>query len=132
MRPTQKGFSLLELLVAFAIMALSLGALYRASGGTVRGSLTAEHQGRATWLAASLLEAHEVVLPQGIEESGESAGIRWSLRSAPYAQAPAGPGVVGLHQIWVHLAWDDGGRPQTLELSTLRPERGPVAGSRAR
>ena len=32
----QTGFSLLELLVAFVIMAFSLGMLYQASGGTVR------------------------------------------------------------------------------------------------
>ena len=31
-----RGFSLLELLVAFAIMAMSLAMIYRAVGGSVR------------------------------------------------------------------------------------------------
>ena len=31
---TQRGFTLLELLVAFAIMAISLGMLYRARGSS--------------------------------------------------------------------------------------------------
>ena len=35
-RPRNGGFSLLELLVAFAIMALAVGLLYRVSGGSVR------------------------------------------------------------------------------------------------
>ena len=126
----QRGFSLLELLVAFVIMAMSLAVLYRASGGTVTTALAVERQGQAAVLASSLLNSHDVVPAEGLQASGQRAGMAWTLRSAPYAGNPAEPGAVLLHQVWVRLTWDDGGREGVLELTTLRPQRLPVAGGR--
>lgn len=126
----QRGFSLLELLVAFVIMAMSLAVLYRASGGTVTTALTVERQGQAAVLATALLNTHDVVPPEGLQAAGERAGMVWTLRSAPYAGNPAEPGAVLLHQLWVRLTWNDAGREGVLELSTLRPQRLPVAGGR--
>ena len=131
-RPRQQGFTLLELLVAFAIMALSLGALYRASGGTVVAALAVERQGQAALLAQSLVNAHDVVPSGGLQASGERAGMAWSLRSEPYENNPAEPGAVLLHRLMVRVAWEDAGRPGVLEWATLRPERQPLAGARLR
>lgn len=126
----QKGFSLLELLVAFVIMATSLAVLYRASGGTVTMALAVERQGQAAVLATSLLNSHDVVPPEGLQASGQRAGMTWTVRSAPYPGNPADPGAVLLHQVWVRLTWEEGGREGMLELTTLRPQRLPVAGGR--
>jgi len=128
----QRGFSLLELLVAFVIMAMSLAVLYRASGGTVTTALAVERQGQAAVLATSLLNAHDVVPPEGLQSSGQSAGMAWTLRSEPFAGNPAEPGAVLLHQVWLRLTWEDpNGREGALELTTMRPQRQPVAGGRA-
>jgi len=58
-RRPQHGFSLLEVLVALAILAMSLGVLYQAAGGSVRNVQTVEHRMRAILLAQSLLQMYD-------------------------------------------------------------------------
>lgn len=124
----QGGFSLLELLVAFVIMAMSLGMLYRASGGTVRSIGDTEQALRASLLAQSLLNARDAVPETGWQEAGESAGIGWQVRSAPFRSTISGPDVVVLHQVRVRLAWTDARGAQQAEYSTLLPQAKAAAG----
>ncbi len=124
-----RGFSLLELLVALAIMSLSLGVLYRAVGGGVRtvGDMAAYN--RAVAIGESLLAAREMVPAAGINESGGWQGYQWSLVSSPFeAAAPNQP---ALHRLQVDVGWSDGLRQRSLSLASLRPQSGkPQAGSR--
>lgn len=119
----QAGFSLLELLVAFSIMAMSLGLLYRVAGGSVRQvSDTHQHQ-QATWLAESLLASRQVVRADGWNESGESGGLRWQVRSSPYATELNGPKAIPLHEIQIEITWPLVRRTGRLEAVTLLPEQ---------
>lgn len=129
-RARAQGFSLLELLVAFVIMAFSLTAIYQASGGSVRQVQDTELHQRANALAESLLALKSVVPSEGWNESGESAGMTWSVRSAPYTTEHQGPTVTPLHQIWLTVSWMDRNRARELVLTTLRPQRLPQAGGR--
>lgn len=131
-RSVQGGFSLLELLVAFVIMAMSLGMLYRASGGTVRSLGDTEQAMRATLLAQSLFNSRDAVPASGWRESGESAGFSWQVESAPFPTESRGPGVVVLHQVRVTLAWTDARGPRQVEYSTLLPQATPMPGGSAR
>ena len=134
MRP--RGFSLLEMLVAFAIMAMSLGLLYRAAGSSAVQTRDLELRQHALWLAESLLNIHNTVDSGGWNESGEEVGYHWHVSSQPYDSPlpPAQGGVaplippVKLHAVHIAVQWDMGSRPSQVELGTLLPERPPRPG----
>ncbi len=119
----QRGLTLLELLVAFAIMALSLGMLYRAMGGSARSVADVDRYQRAVVLAQSLLSLRDTVPEQGWNQAGESAGYQWRIASAPFATDVKGPTVPLLHEVNILITWSDGARTRSFELNTLRPQR---------
>jgi general secretion pathway protein I len=120
-RVSSAGFTLLEVVVALAIMSISLGVLYRAVGGGVRtvGDLSA--YSRAVAVGESVLQMRDAVPAEGWNESGEWAGFRWAVASAPY-EPGTGPGVA-LHRVQVDIAWFDGLREKNFSLVSLRPQQ---------
>jgi len=131
-RRRQDGFSLLELLVAFVIMAFSLGMLYQASGGTVRSLGDTEQHLRATMLAQSVLNSRDSVPQAGWNESGESAGFAWRVSSIPFRTAISDAKAPSLQQVEIVIGWNDRNGPRQLELSTLLPQARPAPGATIR
>lgn len=127
----QHGLSLLELLVAFAILALSLGVLYRITGASVRSSASVDATLRATELARSLLTL-DAVPPGGWSQDGESAGYAWQITSAPFETPITAPAAPGLFEVLLTITWRDVHGPRSMQWRTLRPERKPLAGEVSR
>ncbi len=133
------GFSLLEMLVAFAIMALSLGLIYKMAGGSARHTGELIHNQNAIWLAQSLLAGQSRIPTGGWNETGTSEGYKWEVKSSPYSAAGSGQSAadgsgntIALHRVQVTVSWDMDARPGQLELVTLLPEVKPVVGQGTR
>lgn len=122
-----RGLSLLELLVALAILAGSLALVYRVLGGQARSVGDLALRQRAVLLAESLLASRESLGPEGWQEVGQDGPVRWTVRSQP-EPPPASPEVPRLHRVELQLTWTSGLRSQGLELRTRRPERRPDPG----
>jgi len=126
-RGKEKGFSLLEILVAFAIAAMALGLLYQIMGSNARqvGDLV-DHE-RAMLLAESLLSVQATVPEAGLNETGQAAGYAWQIESHPYAtpgqQTSLNP--VPLHEVRVTVHWGEGAGRQFV-LTSLRPQARPM------
>lgn len=120
-----QGFSLLEVLVALSIMALSLGVLYQAAGGSVRNAAHLERHAYAVVIAEGLLARTQATPPEGISASAETPdGFRWSLISTPYAgRVGARDSAEGwpFHGLRAEVVWESLGREHRVTLETVVP-----------
>jgi general secretion pathway protein I len=91
-RVGEHGFSLLEVLVSFVILALTVTVLLRAYGTSVRNAGLAEQHLKAATLAESLLArlGRDVALRPG-EASGQVGAYRWHWLIQPYELPPVAP-----------------------------------------
>ena len=110
----EQGFSLLEVLVAMAVLALSLGVLYQAMGNGLRNLGNAGDWGRAMILAESQLNEAAARRPlQAGRESGRQGPFRWTVEVSQY-EPPERPGrFQPPFQPWrisVEVRWDKGRR----------------------
>jgi general secretion pathway protein I len=120
-RRRQRGLTLLELLVAFSIMAMSLGMLYKAMGGSARQAGDLARRQEAGILALTVLSMRDSVTAQGWQDSGSSGAYAWSVSSQPFETASVTK--TPLHQITVTVGWSDGGSDKRIVTHTLLPQR---------
>lgn len=118
-RARSRGFTLIEVLVAFALVALILGAALRLVSGGLNDSDAAERHTLAVLVAESrIAEAGATVsLEPGITEGTASGNFRWR-REIRQLNGQTNDDPLPLYAVTVDVAWDDG---PGVRLATLRP-----------
>ncbi len=119
-RSFQGGFSLLEMVVAIAILALSLGTLYQATSGATRNVRSAEKYAYGVELARSLVADNSLVPVSGKSASGQTqGGFSWSVRTSP-VDMPSSRALQGaLHNLEVVVSWRDGSKRREVLLNSV-------------
>ncbi len=116
------GFTLIEVLVAFTILALGLVLIQETFSGSTRSRVKAQDRAEAQALASSLMALAGAVYREPGTFSGEDAnGRAWRLESKRL-ERPEGPALaLPLFELEVNVAtvsW--GGQPSELSLKTVK------------
>ncbi len=113
-----RGFSLIEVVVSFIILALALGALMSGLAAGVRGTDRAAQASLALLYAESLLAETGASVPLAVgETTGErDGGYRWKRDIRPYPVKPA----EGVTPYQVSISVTPPGRGNAITLTTLR------------
>lgn len=127
---SQRGFTLLEVIVALVIAGLAAVALMQAVGTGLHATRTASMVDQAIVRAKSHLAAaaYGTRLVPGDTRGDDGGGFRWRLRIVPVASAAVRPLLAGprapsavavtLYGISVWIAWNEGGRERAVHLYT--------------
>ncbi|MDR2710656.1 MAG: prepilin-type N-terminal cleavage/methylation domain-containing protein [Burkholderiales bacterium] len=79
------GFSLLEVLVAFVVLAVLGTALFKLFGGAMNNAASADAWSRAVAVAQNQLAQASVMQPlQATSANGKDGDVQWSLIVEPY------------------------------------------------
>jgi general secretion pathway protein I len=132
-RTRDRGFSLIEVTVAFAIAAISLGVLGNIFGNGSRNLATTGQYSGAVELAESLIAEHGrqagALIPLTVQSNED---YRWTVTTQVYdgesdAAESRTPDDIGqstpfyLVKITVDVTWGSTNSPHAISVSTLRP-----------
>jgi general secretion pathway protein I len=119
-RRISAGFSLLEMVVALSILALSLGALYRATGTATRTASIDEKYAYSVELARSLLAENGKVPASGANLTGETnGGFTWYVKTMPLAYGRSSSPDTLLYEIEAGVSWIDSGKRREVVLNSV-------------
>ena len=126
-RLAEQGFSLLEVLVAFAILAISMGILFQSYSTGVRGVTLSREYAKATELAQSQLAQVGSAIPlQDGTLSGEWADqYQWMVAIGRASELQRPDSVYVLYSVDIRVGWLEGERQRSVNLSTLKLASGP-------
>ena len=119
-----RGFSLLEVLVAFSILAIALGVLLQIFATALRSSkLGTESIAETVLWAESLLAGVDLETAPPGEETGETGGrYQWTRRVQPYFPAHLDPETLPLdaYRVTVSVLWQEAAKRRAVSLISLR------------
>ena len=128
---SERGFTLLELIVATVILAVAIVGLLSGISGALRNAARLTAYDRVVQLARlrmndalldSRLSQNRVV--SGEFDSSQTGGVQagWQARVSPFEGPPnAGPGQVVLQRVELEIWWMSGPERRTFTLDAYRP-----------
>ena len=122
------GFTLLEIIVAFAILALGLTYLIGTLSGASRQLRQGGDAGRAALHAQSVLDQYASALSKPTSADGalDEGRYRWRMEALPWKDPqaatgqPVDPNGARLLRVEVEVSWGEGGPREQLKVSSLR------------
>lgn len=124
-RISQQGFTLIEVLVAFVLLSLTLAVILQIFSSGLRNIGAAEGYTRAMVLAEAKLAqlGNETALASG-ETGGEDDIFSWQLVVAPYqaesADTEETESAIPLYDVTLEIQWQQGSRRPRISFRTLR------------
>jgi len=121
----QQGFSLIEILVAFMILALSLTVIFRIFSGGLRNVALSEDYARAVLIAQSQLSVIGVSEPlqPGLTSGEWGERFRWQRmveHYLPWQQDKEMVATVKAYRVTVNVYWQHAGGTRQIRLSSVR------------
>ena len=124
------GFTLLELLLAFMVFALSFATVLEILSGSLRNTVRARQYTEAALTAQSVIDqlGLEIPLEAGTSMVGEAGDYRWEIELFPYADSGENTQTVELAeltniellQVELLVSWGRPPREQTSRFSTVK------------
>jgi general secretion pathway protein I len=126
MRRRGRGFTLLEMLGAIAVLALGFALLLNALQSSVQLTRHSDDRTHALLWAQSFLDSHFAMQPvrPGVSQGHFDNRYRWRLVVRPWMEAgqrsPQSTGSMRLYRLDLTVAWGRDSRPYSVHLATLR------------
>ena len=123
-KTSEDGFSLLEVIVALAIMAMGFVTVLQLFSGSIRSVSMSEQYLKATTLAQSKMGELEMNNYRSSEFEGTFANeenYRWQLDISPYTTSlNSEVNNIQLSEVLLRVLWRDSNKVRNVELSTLK------------
>jgi len=123
-KPSNDGFSLLEVIVALAIMAMGFVTVLQLFSGSIRSVSLSEQYLKGTTLAHSKLGELEVNNYSVTEYEGifpDEKNYRWQLQVSPHTSPlNSKEDNIQLSEVTLNVLWEDAGKTRDVEISTLK------------
>jgi general secretion pathway protein I len=127
---TSGGFTLLELLLAFMVFALSFATVLEIMSGSMRNTVKARQYTEAALTAQSVMDqvGLEIPLEAGVSLAGDSGDYHWQIDLFDYVDNGENPHSIELAeltgiellQVELLVSWGEPPREQSSQFSTIK------------